>query len=244
MTTTERASSNGEIKPVRVRVFQSNKPGSGNPLVVLVGRFDEGRDTANHVFDLFNGLNQVVLLSTQNDIPFMRIYTRTTELPFSGQPVLGALHILRMSNRPMIVATGVGQVRGKLQDGLDWLAARAEWSPAMQLDQLQSPREIEQLKGAPPGVGYYYPWAWIDERAGTIRARMFAPGLGIVEGQASGAAVVRLAAELKKNITVHQGRDSILQARHEGGGFIWLGGRCSIETESMKYHGSDSPFAK
>jgi predicted PhzF superfamily epimerase YddE/YHI9 len=221
----------GETKLVRVRVFQSNEPQSGNPLAVLVGRFDDGRQTADDVFGSFDGLNQVVLLSTQNDIPSMRIYTRTTELPFSGQPVLGALHILRTSNRRMIVATGAGEVLGKVQDGLDWLAARAEWSPAMLLDQLRTPAEIERLAGAPPGVGYYYPWAWIDEPAGTIRARMFAPGLGIVEGQASGAAVVRLAAELKRDITVRQGRDSVLHARHDNDGFIWLGGRCSIEPD-------------
>lgn len=227
----ERTSSNGAIELVRVRVFQSNGPRSGNPLVVRVGGFEEGRQAADDVFGLFDSLNQVVLLSMQNEAPSMRIYTRTTELPFSGQPVLGALHVLRTSNRPMIVATGIGQVRGKVQDGLDWIAARAEWSPAMQLDQLRSSAEVDQLKGAPPGVGYYYPWAWLDERAGTIRARMFAPGLGIVEGQASGAAVVRLAAELDRDITVRQGRDSILQTHHDSGGFIWLGGHCSIETD-------------
>lgn len=52
----------------------------------------------------------------------------------------------------------------------------------MQLDQLADAAAVEALTGAPDGVGYYYPWAWIDEAAGHVRTRTFAPGLGIAEG--------------------------------------------------------------
>ena len=34
---------------------------------------------------------------------------------------------------------------------------------------------VDALDGPPPGEGSYYAWAWIDEPAGTLRARYFVP---------------------------------------------------------------------
>lgn len=212
---------------VRLRVFCSEGPRSGNPLAILSGTFDAPRQVASEVL-AFEGLNQVVLLSNGAQVG-LRIYTPKTELPFSGQPVLGALHLLRMQGRPMLIETGVGQVRGRHAEALDWLEARAEWSPPMHIKQLATSAAIEALTGAPKGIGYYYAWAWIDEAIGSVRARMFAPALGITEGQASGAAVVRLATEINRDLIVRQGRDSVLHARLADAGAVWLGGRCIMD---------------
>ncbi|RII95900.1 PhzF family phenazine biosynthesis protein, partial [Clavibacter michiganensis subsp. insidiosus] len=43
-----------------------------------------------------------------------------------------------------------------------------------------------------PWVDHLYAWAWTDEAAGEVRARMFAPALGVPEDEATGSAALRL----------------------------------------------------
>ena len=102
------------------------------------------------------------------------------------------------------------------------MAGRVEWCPDFDLIALGTPGEID----AHPGIeqGDIYVWAWIDEEAGLIRARCFAPDAGIVEDEATGSSVFRLAAELGREIEVHQGQGSVIHARPIADGFVEIGG--------------------
>ncbi|OUD84706.1 Phenazine biosynthesis-like protein [Clavibacter michiganensis subsp. michiganensis] len=44
------------------------------------------------------------------------------------------------------------------------------------------------------GIEHLYAWAWVDESAGWIRARMSAPALGVPEDEATGSAALRVTA--------------------------------------------------
>ena len=63
-----------------------------------------------------------------------------------------------------------------------------------------------------------YVWAWIDEAAGTVRARVFVAEAGIDEDEATGSAALRLTARLDREIEIHQGKGSVLYARPLGDG--------------------------
>ena len=61
-------------------------------------------------------------------------------------------------------------------------------------------------------------WAWMDEDRGQVRSRMFAPALGIVEDEATGAAAVRLTARLQRDLDITQGLGSRISTAYNPGG--------------------------
>ena len=74
-----------------------------------------------------------------------------------------------------------------------YVAGRAEWVSELEyLVELGSPAEVRALAGPPGGSEAAYVWAWIDEDAGTIRARCFIEEAGIAEDEATGAAAIVL----------------------------------------------------
>jgi predicted PhzF superfamily epimerase YddE/YHI9 len=73
-----------------------------------------------------------------------------------------------------------------------------------------------------------YAWAWIDEAAGTIRARSFVPAAGIAEDEATGSAAMTLGAQLGRPLTIHQGHGSVLRCQPLPDGRIEVGGRVRL----------------
>jgi predicted PhzF superfamily epimerase YddE/YHI9 len=68
-------------------------------------------------------------------------------------------------------------------------------------------------------------WAWIDQQAGTVRARVFAARYGVPEDEACSSASMLLAAHLSRDITIQHGRGSVIQANPAPDGMADLGGR-------------------
>jgi predicted PhzF superfamily epimerase YddE/YHI9 len=95
----------------------------------------------------------------------------------------------------------------------------------MALRQYATPEEINGLGGAPDGLGFVDCWAWIDEDGGLVRARVFVDEEGIPEDEATGAAALRLGAQLGRPIEIRQGEGSVLHARPGPDGTIEVGGR-------------------
>jgi predicted PhzF superfamily epimerase YddE/YHI9 len=118
--------------------------------------------------------------------------------------------------------------------GMSFVAARPEWPPPYEFEQLGSPDEVEALEGPPGGRDMIGAWAWIDEGAGTLRARVFPVRLGIPEDEATGAAAVQLGARLDRAIDIRQGRGSRILARPREGGYVEIGGR-SVLDEVREY---------
>src|SRR5690606_7688563 len=107
--------------------------------------------------------------------------------------------------------------------GVRWIRARAEWAPRMTLRQLPSPAAVDAQEDAGDAPQTYV-WAWEDEAAGRVRARSFAPGLGIPEDEATGAAAVLLGAALGRELEIRQGVGSRLLARPGPDGTVGVGG--------------------
>ena len=72
----------------------------------------------------------------------------------------------------------------------------------------------------------HYVWAWLDEEAGRVRTRMFAPGLGIRTDEATGSAAIRLTAALGRDLQIEQGAGSrLVTHRRNLGREVEIGGR-------------------
>jgi predicted PhzF superfamily epimerase YddE/YHI9 len=156
----------------------------------------------------------------------LRIFTPGTELPLAGHPLVGtAWLIARAAGACDMLRPPAGEVATWEESGLRWLRARPEWGPPFELREYDSPEQIEALHGPPDGLGHVDCWAWIDEPAGVVRSRVFAPEAGVQEDEATGSAALRLAAHLGRPIEIRQGKGSVLHARPGPDGSAEVGGR-------------------
>lgn len=107
-----------------------------------------------------------------------------------------------------------------------WARAELRSTPPWWHERLASPEEIDSLKEPQAKVqDHVQLWAWIDEAAGLIRSRTFAPGWGIPEDEANGSGCMRLAAALGRELIECHGAGSIIHARPSSPGFAEVGGR-------------------
>jgi predicted PhzF superfamily epimerase YddE/YHI9 len=160
----------------------------------------------------------------------IRIFTPGAELPFAGHPTVGTSWLLDHIGRPVsVLRPPAGEMPTWEAEGLRWVRARAAWAHSVTLAELQSTAAVEALDGPPPGEGSYYPWAWEDAEAGTIRSRYFASEYGIVEDEATGLAAVVITDRLGRDLEIRQGRGSRLSTRLGPEGTVELGGRVVLD---------------
>lgn len=111
-----------------------------------------------------------------------------------------------------VLRPAAGEVRTWAEGRHTWISARPEWAPEFDLHQLSAPAEVEAHPGAGPDE-HLQVWAWQDESAGRVRARVFPTRMGIVEDEATGAAAIRLGALLRRPLTIRQGEASEILVR-------------------------------
>ena len=155
----------------------------------------------------------------------LRIFTPAVELPLAGHPLVGSAWLLReQGTAPPVLRPPAGEVGVRFEDEFTLITARPEWAPRFDFVELASGPEVEALPGRPDEYGNVGVWAWLDESAGLIRERVFAPEEGIEEDEATGAAAMRLVARLGRQIEIRQGRGSVIHARPLEDGLVEIGG--------------------
>lgn len=211
-----------------LRVFADAGGGHGNPLgVFLDGSAVTDADRQAVAADL--GFSETVFVDDAATGRY-RIFTPTDELPFAGHPTVGTAWLLHHLGRGVaVVHPPAGEVPTWTEGVVRWIRARPTWVHPIHVEQLPAPSDVDALTAPPPGDGSYYPWAWIDEAAGTVRSRYFVPSLGIGEDEATGAAAVVMGDLLGRPIEIHQGRGSILHVRPGPDGAVDVGGRCVLD---------------
>jgi predicted PhzF superfamily epimerase YddE/YHI9 len=211
-----------------LRVFTNDEGEWGNPLgVFLDGAAVPEGERQRVAADL--GFSETVFIDDAATGE-LRLYTPATELPFAGHPMVGTAWLLAHEGTPLVtLRPPAGPVATRVEDGLTFIAAEAAWSPEFEYRQLAGPDEVHALTAAPPDADSTYPWAWIDESAGTIRARMFAPRYGVPEDEATGSAALALSVQLDRPVTIHQGHGSVLIARPLGEGRGEVGGGVALD---------------
>ncbi len=210
-----------------LRVFCSPDGGGGNPLgVFLDGAAIAERERQPIAAEL--GFSETVFIDDR-ETGELRIFTPGTELELAGHPLVGTAWLLAREGEPVAaLRPPAGEVAVRFDRGHTWIAGRPEWAPPFELLELASAAEVEALEGAPEGATMLSAWAWIDEALGLVRARVFVDELGIPEDEATGAAAMRLVAELGREIEIRQGVGSVLHARPRGE-LAEVGGRVELD---------------
>jgi predicted PhzF superfamily epimerase YddE/YHI9 len=212
-----------------LRVFAAPDGTGGNPLGVFLdgSAAPEGRRQA---VAANLGFSETVFVDDPRS-GGVRIFTPAAELPFAGHPLVGTSWLLtRERTAVAVLRPPAGEVPTFLDgDGVTWIRGRAEWAPQMSFRQLEDAGQVEALTGAPDGLGFVDCWAWEDETAGRVRARVIAPGFGIAEDEATGAAAVRLVSRLGRPVTIRQGAGSLLFARPGPKGSADVGGEVVLD---------------
>ncbi|SDZ09390.1 PhzF family phenazine biosynthesis protein [Herbiconiux ginsengi] len=214
-----------------VSVFTDPEGGHGNPLGLLRSS-GETRGREQEIATAL-GFSETVFVDEIDEGPVphgrtahIRIFTPAAELPFAGHPCVGTAWWLAQSGLPVdVLRVRAGDVAVRHDGDFTWITGRASWAPEFIWHPLETAAEVDALDPAAFTEGKHYFWAWIDEESGHLRSRMFAPAMGIAEDEATGAAAVRLTAQLDRDLAIDQGAGSRILTRRLGGEDIAVGGR-------------------
>lgn len=206
-----------------VRVFTTEAGTHGNLLGIVDGTLVPTEERQSLAAEI--GYSETVFIE---DLAAgrLRIFTPTTEMPFAGHPTVGAAWWLSnqgyAANRLTVPA---GELHVDRDGDITRVRARAEWAPEFLWHDMVTVGDVEAADSVSYTSGQHYVWAWVDESAGQVQSRMFAPGLGIVEDEATGAAALRLTARLERDLDIVQGQGSRIITSWLGEGWATVGGR-------------------
>lgn len=211
-----------------LRVFVNDEDEWGNPLgVFLDGSAVPEQRRQEIAAEL--GFSETVFVEDRES-GRIRIFTPAVELPFAGHPSVGTAWLLRSEGHDVpALRPPPGEVGVRFEGDLTFVSAEPAWCPPFEYVELPEPVQVRELEGPPVQADEVYAWAWIDEDAGTIRARSFAQGVGIPEDEATGSAVLTLCARLGRPVTVHQGGGSLLIAHPLADGRAEVGGQVTVD---------------
>ena len=198
-----------------VRVFVDAEGRHGNPLGVVLdaaGLDDPGRQQIATQLNF----SETVFVDDASQAQ-LRIFTPAREIALAGHPLVGTSWLLTQATgievsvlRPMRAAN----VATRVEEGLTWIRARIADAPPWKLVQLDTPQAIEALSVPPaPQHDLHAFWAWQDEAAGHLRARVFAASYDIPEDEATGSGALRLIEALRRPVVITQGHGSVIYAR-------------------------------
>ena len=211
-----------------LRVFTDPDGKFGNPLGVVDASAVDPADRQRIATEL--GYSETVFV----DVPeqgastaHARIYTPATELPFAGHPTVGISWWLREKGIPIhTLRVPAGIVQVSYDGDLTAIRARAKWAPEFAIHDLASTDDLAAANPAEyPDDSQHYLWSWTDRDQGVLRARMFAAILGVLEDEATGAAAVRITEYLSRDLTIVQGKGSVIYTRWSPEGWVHVAGR-------------------
>jgi predicted PhzF superfamily epimerase YddE/YHI9 len=211
-----------------LRVFTDSAGNFGNPLGVVDAATVQPEQRQRLTTQL--GYSETVFVDlpdADSTTAHARIYTPLTELPFAGHPTVGASWWLRSLGTPirtLQVPAGIVQVR--YDDDITSISARAQWAPEFAIHDLESLDALAEADAAdfPDDVAHYL-WTWVDESAGSLRSRFFAANLGVAEDEATGSAAVRMTDYLSRDLTITQGKGSVIETTWSPQGWVQVAGR-------------------
>jgi predicted PhzF superfamily epimerase YddE/YHI9 len=207
-----------------LKVFVGEDGRGGNPLGVVVDGWSVPEDERQRMAARM-GFSETVFVDDP-ETGAIRIFTPARELRFAGHPTVGTGWLLRrLGHGTSVLRPPAGDVATWDGGGLAHIRARASWVQPIEFDQLPSAADVDALTGATGDHESWYPWAWIDEAAGILRARYFVREFGIDEDEATGAAAVAIGDRLGRPLEIHQGVGSELYTQPGPDGTVEVAGR-------------------
>ena len=213
-----------------LRVFCDDTGRGGNPLAIFLDGPEVPPGQRQAVAATL-GLSETVFVDDP-ERGELQIFTPAVEMEFAGHPTVGSAWLLRERGvEPAALRVPAGELAVRFHGAAAFVAARPEWGPPHQWERVGSPQEVDALDGPPRDEDLIGAWAWLDEGAGVLRARVFLPGLGIDEDEATGSAAVRLCARLGRPLDIRQGRNSRIFANPLAEGLVEIGGLAVLDEE-------------
>ena len=211
-----------------LRVFTDPAGNFGNPLGVVDAATVEPDQRQALAAQL--GYSETIFVdlpATDSPTAHARIYTPLTELPFAGHPTVGASWWLRATGTPIhTLQVPAGVVQVSYDDDVTAISARSEWAPEFAIHDLDTLDDLAAADAAdfPDDVAHYL-WTWIDESSGALRSRLFAANLGVTEDEATGSAAVRITDYLSRDLSITQGKGSVIETTWSPQGWVQGAGR-------------------
>lgn len=233
MTTGDGVSARTETRTLHVvTVFVGPGGRGGNPLGVFLDAADLDAARRQRIAaDL--GYSETVFVA---DAAAGRLWIHTpeVELPLAGHPLVGTSWLLtRRGTAVDTLRPPAGEVPTWTADDQTWIRANPNWAPEFTTVQLASAAEVDAHPGGEPGGPDLHVWAWENEAAGLVRARVFPVAMGIAEDEATGAAALRLGQRLGRPLVIRQGVGSQLLVAIGPDGTVEVGGRVrALETRA------------
>src|SRR5439155_3020402 len=99
--------------------------------------------------------------------------TPAAELPLAGHPLVGTSWLLREEAMPAdVLRPPAGEVPTWRDGDLTWIRADPAFAPPFEREQLAAPEAVDAHPGAARADQVLEVWAWEDEDAGRVRARV------------------------------------------------------------------------
>jgi predicted PhzF superfamily epimerase YddE/YHI9 len=190
-----------------VRVFVDPSGDFGNPLGIVDGALVPVSERLRVAAEL--GYSETVFIDDAS-AGRLQIFTATAEMPFAGHPTVGAAWWLRSQGHDTpVLRVPAGNVRVAHGD-ITSVEANPTWGSHFTWHELPSADAVLAADPSAYDDDHSYLWSWISEADGTIRSRMFAPAMGVVEDEATGSAATQLTARLGRDLEITQGAGSQL----------------------------------
>lgn len=211
-----------------LRVFTDADGKFGNPLGVVSAGAVPAKDRQRIAAEL--GYSETIFIDDPTPgfgTVRAEIFTPALDLLFASHPAVGAAWWLRERGTPIrSLQLRAGVVEVHYAGDLVNVEVFAEWTPEYALHELDSPQDVVEADRADySDYSPHYVWAWIDKSAGHIRSRVFAPELGVGEDEATGAAAIRITEYLGRDLTITQGKGSVIYTWSRTRGWVAIGGR-------------------
>jgi predicted PhzF superfamily epimerase YddE/YHI9 len=206
-----------------VRVFTDPDGHFGNPLGIIDGAAVPPAEHQRVAAEL--GFSETVYVDDAAT-GVVRIFTATGEMAFAGHPTVGVAWWLHSAGHPVdVLHVPAGDITVTHDGDLVSVRADASWGSNWDWRQLAAPYDVLTADPTTYTAGHTFLWSWQDESAGIIRARAFAPAMGVDEDEATGSAVTQLTAHLARDLLVIQGAGSHLHTTWQPPTHATVGGR-------------------
>ena len=211
-----------EVQVAVVRVFTDPDGRFGNPLGIVDGALVPPADRLRVAAAL--GFSETVYVDDAAT-GTIRIFSGTTEMPFAGHPTVGVAWWLHSQGHSVdTLRVPAGDIPVTRDGDLVSVRANTTWGSDWDWRQLPTPEDVLAATPTSYSAGHTFIWSWQDEPNGIIRARAFAPAMGVEEDEATGSAVTQLTAHLARNLLVVQGAGSHLHTTYDPPTHATVGG--------------------
>jgi predicted PhzF superfamily epimerase YddE/YHI9 len=217
-----------------VRVFSNEDGRYGNELGVVLDAAGLPGELGPRLTARLGFSESVFVDAVGGDGAEVRIFNPVEEMRLAGHPLVGTSRVLAEATgrQPAVLRPRLSEPVDTWRDGeLSWIRANSVHAPDWEFTELAAAGLVEAMPvPGPQEPAHKQWWAWIDESAGTLRARTFANTMGIAEDEATGSAALLQAQRQGRELTIRQGRGSVIHARPaREPGWSEVGGRVVAE---------------